>query len=329
MYKFLIRLSLYTFIIFLLGYAIIYFSIVLKPGKMLGDSTEHALWSYKKEMILQPYPNSKNVIIGDSRSLTGFNPVLIGHNFINLSLSGTTAFEGYSTLKQFLNYHQIDTLIVSYGIFHYVESDVLEKWTLPYNLPSIADINALERVERQYGITIDNQQPDYWLYLKRKATYHHIPILLRATFIENLKQNEYHQAVIDQLKKTSGFSNVSTTDSCNDMDTEVEIAMKYKKMIVNPIISSYIDSIYTLSVKKGIKIIFLIPPLNQASYAALQHTLFFRQYLNFREGLKRKYPAMTVDNKYVYLPNNYFHDPGHLNHRGFIFFSSYIRKTLE
>jgi len=112
MYKFLKKLLLYTFIIFLLGYGMIYFSMLLKPGKMLGNSTEYALWKYKKEMINRPYQRSKNVIIGDSRSMTGFNPIIIGHNFINLSLGGTTAFEGYSTLKQFLAHHQIVLLTV-------------------------------------------------------------------------------------------------------------------------------------------------------------------------------------------------------------------------
>lgn len=307
----------------------IYFSMLLKPGKMLGNSTEYALWKYKKEMINRPYQRSKNVIIGDSRSMTGFNPIIIGHNFINLSLGGTTAFEGYSTLKQFLAHHQIDTLIVSYGIFHYIESDVLEKWTLPYNLPSIADVNMLQRVEEQYGITIDNQKPDDWLYLKRKATYYHFPVILRSTFIENLKQNDYHQFVINQLMQTSGFSNVSATDSCNQTDTEVEIEQKSKELIVNPVIASYIDSIYTLSVKKDIKVIFLIPPINQASYAVLQPTLFFKQYLSFREGLKLKYPKMTVVNKYIYLPNIYFHDSSHLNQRGVKFFSGYIKRQLD
>ena len=296
---------------------------------MLGNSTEYALWSYKKEMMRTTYPGHKNLIIGDSRSMTGFNPVLIGHNFINLSLGGTTAFEGYSMLKQFLQHHQADTIIVSYGIFHFIESDVLEKWTLPYNLPSLADLNALERVERQYRITIDNQEPADWLYLQRKATYYHFPILLRSTFIENLRQNDYHQVVINQLIQTSGFSNVSTTDSCNETDTEVEIEKKFNKLIINPVITSYVDSIYKLSAKKGIKVIFLIPPLNQASYKVLQHTLFFKQYLIFRDHLKLKYPEMTVDNNYVYLPNSCFHDSGHLNQRGAKFFSGYIKKMME
>jgi hypothetical protein len=312
-----------------MGYGMIYLSIVVKPGKMLGNSTEYALWKFKKQMIHMPYHSKKNVIIGDSRSMTGFNPILIGHNFINLSLSGTTAFEGYSTLKQFLQHHQIDTLIVSYGIFHYIESDVLEKWTLPYTFPSIADINSLETVERKYGITIDNQKPGDWIYLKRKGTYFHFPILLRSTFIENLKQNDYNSAVIHQLAQTSGFSNISTADSSNATDTEVEIEHKSKRLIINPVISSYIDSIYTLSVKNDINVIFLIPPLNQASYTVLQHTLFFKQYLNFRKNLNSRYPEMTVENKYVYLPNIYFHDSGHLNQRGVKFFSGYIRELME
>jgi hypothetical protein len=329
MSRFLKRVLLYALLIVLLGCSLIYISVTIAPGKMLGNSTEYALWDYKKKIINSRFPHSRNVIIGDSRSMTGFNPVLIGHNFINLSLSGTTAFEGYVTLKQYLRHHQADTVIVSYGIFHYIESDVLEKWTLPYTLPAIADLDALENAERQHHITINNQEPEYWLYLKRKATYYHFPILLRPTFIENLRQNDYNATVMRQMEQTYGFSNVSTVDSCNATDTEVEIQQKSKRFVVNPVITGYIDSIYALSVKRRIKVIFLIPPINKASYTALKGTLFFKQYVVFREELKRRYPVMTIDNKYVYLPNNYFHDGGHLNQRGVKFFSKYIRDELQ
>jgi hypothetical protein len=329
MARFLRQAILYTFAILLLGYGIIYFSIAMKPGKMLGNSTEYALWMYKKKLIEAPYPTSKNIIIGDSRSMTGFNPSIIGHNFINLSLSGTTAFEGYLTLKQFSQHHQIDTLIVSYGIFHFVESDVLEKWTLPYTLPSIADLNSLEKVERQYGITLDNQKPHFWLYLNRKATYFHLPIELRSTFVENLKQNDYNATVIQQLEKFQGFTNVSENDSSNAVDTEVEIANKSDQFKVNPIIISYLDSIYTLSTKKGTKVIFLVPPINKASYDVLKNTLFLKQYLSFKNSLKVKYPLMILDQKTLYLPNYYFHDGGHLNKRGVVYFSNYIREEME
>jgi|GEM_PF-6285665 len=329
MRKFLLKFLLYTFIIAILGYGIIYVSLVIQPEKMLGSSNEYALWKYKKKMINMPFYHKKNVIIGDSRSMTGINPLITGHNLINLSLTGTTAFEGYSTLKQFLVHHQIDTLIVSYGIFHYIESDVLDKWTLPFTLPSIEDVNMLEKLERQYGITINNEKPGYWLYLKRKATYFHVPLLFRSTFIENIKQGSFSTTVMYQLQGMAGFSNVSTEDSCNVTDTEVEMEQKYKKLIINPVIASYIDSIYTLSAKKGIKVIFLIPPINKASYTVLQHTLFFRQYLSFKENLKTSYPEMIIDNKYMYLPNHYFHDSSHLNQRGVIFFSNYIREEMK
>jgi len=329
MHKFLIKLLLYTFIIAVLGYGIIYISLIIRPEKMLGSSNEYALWMYKKKMINTPDHTKKNVIIGDSRSMMGLNPLIIGHNFINLSLTGTTAFEGYSTLKQFLAHHQIDTLIVSYGLLHYIESDILDKWTFPFTLPSIEDVNTLEKLERQYGITIDNQKPGYWLYLKRKAAYYHIPIVFRSTFIENFKQAGFSKAVMYQLKGTAGFSNVSTEDSCNLTDTEVEIEQKSKMLIINPVIACYIDSICKLSAKEGTKVIFLIPPINKASYVVLQNTLFFRQYQSFKENLKIRYPEMIIDNKHLYLPNRYFHDSSHLNQRGAIFFSNYIKGEMK
>ena len=116
---------------------------------------------------------------------------------------------------------------------------------------------------------------------------------------------------------------------CNATDTEVEIAQKSKRFIVNPVITSYIDSIYKRSEQEGIKIVFLIPPLNQASYKVLQHSRFFKEYITFRESLRLRYPKMTVDNNHVFLPNRYFHDSGHLNQRGVRLFSSYIRRQME
>jgi hypothetical protein len=296
---------------------------------MLGDSTEYALWKYKKELIDSSYQKSKNVIIGDSRSMTGFNPNLIGHNFINLALSGTTPFEGYSTLKYFYSKNKIDTLIVSYGIFHFLESDILEKWTIPYNLPTPEDLNQLENLEKHYGVSIDNQKPGNGLYLKRKATYNHNPLILRETFIENLKQNNYNESVINELKETAGYTNQVNLDSCDKLNIESEIEKKVKKFNPNPVIVSFLDSIYNISTKNKTVVVFLIPPINFASYKYLQEKLFWHQYQTFKRQLRLKYPKMLVDNQYEYLANTYFNDSGHLNQRGVVFMSTYIKDKLE
>jgi hypothetical protein len=328
MYKFLKRSSQYILAIFLLGYAVIYFSIAARPGKMLGNATEYELWRYKKELINTRYDHTINLMIGDSRIMTGLNPVLIGHNFINLSLSGTTAFEGYSTLKRILAHNKIDTLVIGYGIFHYLESDVLDKWTLLYQFPTVSEIDYLKNVERKYNITLDNQQPNYALYLNRKATYFHVPTAFRQTFIENLKQNDYKAFIIARMRQDIGFSNVSTADSASGTNTEVELARKEKQFRPNPVVLSYLDSIYNISVGNRTKMVLIIPPINATSYRALSSTRFWSQYLNFLEQLRLKYPKMLIDNKNPYLPNTYFADNNHLNHRGYIFFSNYLKDSV-
>jgi hypothetical protein len=328
MSKFLKRVSLYVLAICLLGYGIIYAAILLKPGKMLGNATEYELWQYKKQLANTPFHESKNIMIGDSRTLTGLDPQIVQHNFLNLGIGGTTAFEGYITLKQFLSKNKADTLIIGYGIFHFIESDVLNKWTLLYKLPTLKDINYLEEVEKQSNITLDNQQPSFNLYAERKATFFRLPTAYRPTFIENLKQNDYNAFIIDGLRKNLGFSNVSTADSASGQNTEVDIEKERHRFIPNKVIISYIDSIYNLAIAHNIKPILTIPPINATSYRLLSGTLFWKQYLAFIEGLKRRYPKMTIDNEIVFLPNNHFADNNHLNRRGFALYSNYVRDSL-
>ncbi len=328
MIKFILKILQYIFIVCLLGYGIIYVSVLFYPGKMLGNATEYELWKYKKQLINTTYSQSKNIIIGDSRVMTGLNPVVIKHNIINLSLSGTTPFEGCATLKQFLQHNKIDTLIIGYGIFHYIESDVLEKWTLLYQFNTIQEVNSLENVERIKHITLDNQSPGLQLYLGRKATYYHSPINLRQTFIENLKQSDYKLFIIKQLKETIGFSNLTTADSAAGTNTEVEIALKAKKFIPNPVILSYLDSISLIVKNNNIKTFLLIPPINYASYKMLTSTLFWKQFSNFLHDLQIKYPFVKIEWKNAYLPNTYFADNSHLNRKGADFLSEYVRDSI-
>jgi hypothetical protein len=329
MNRFIRLVLIYSVSIALISYGTIYIVTKLNPGKMLGNSTMYALWKYKKKLIDSSYSGGKNVIIGDSRSMIGFNPVIIGHNTINLAISATTPFEGYSMLKQFYSNNQIDTLIISYGTYHYMETDKLEKWNLFYLVPSNEDINHLEAVERHFGKTIDNQKPEFSLYLKRKATYHHNPIILRETFVENLKQDDYEPEVVKMTAETMGFNNRMTLDSCDQFDTEAEMARKKKGFNPNLAIMSYVDSIYNLSVKNGATILFLIPPLNHASFKYLKNKPFWKQYQSFKLDLQRKYPKMILDNKYESLPNTYFYDPSHLNKTGALFMSNYLKHKMD
>jgi hypothetical protein len=329
MNRFIRRVLIYSLSIALIGYATIYILTKLKPGKMLGDSTEYALWNYKKELIDSSYQKGKNVIIGDSRSMTGFNPQIIGHNTINLALSGTTPFEGYSVLKRFYSKNKIDTLIISYGIFHFLKSDILEKWTLPYTLPTREEVHQLEKLEKHFGVTIDNQKPRYSLYLRRNATYNHNPLVLRETFVENIKQNDYNKLVINEMKETSGYTNLANLDSCDKLNIESEIEAKEKKFNPNPVIASYLDSIYNIGIRNKTVVLFLIPPVNLASYRHLKNKPFWGQYLSFKQQLQLRYPRMSLDNKHEYLPNTYFNDSGHLNRRGVIFMSTYIKHKLD
>ncbi|MEJ7560639.1 MAG: hypothetical protein WKF66_20175 [Pedobacter sp.] len=329
MNKFLRRILIYLVIVAFIGYATIYIVTKLNLGKMLGESTMYAMWKYKKKLINSSYSGTTNVIIGDSRAMIGFNPIIIGHNTLNLAISGTTPFEGYSVLKQFYLNNHIDTLIISFGIYHYLESERLERWTLPYALPSKDDINYLEAVERQFGRTIDNQKPKYSLYLKRKAIYFQNPIILRETFVENLKQNDYDPSALKMMAETKGFNNPMKLDSCDQLNAEAGIEGIKKRFDPNPVIMSYVDSIYNLSVKNGASILFLIPPINHASLKHLEKKIFWKQYQRFKRDLQRKYPRMIFDTKYESLPNTYFYDASHLNKTGAMFMSNYLKHKLD
>lgn len=322
---------IYFVYIFLLANIAIFLTIKFYPEKALGNATEYEMWQFQKKAIDNYDNQTKNVIIGDSRSMACLNPKILGHNFVNLSLGGTSSFEGFCTLKKFLEKSKIDTLIVCYGAYHFSGGEVFNERTLPFQFTSMDNVRNLERVEEKYGVTVEGRRPGTLRNVYRTLLYYHAPSVFRSSFIENITQNNFNSHIINSMKENSGHCLFGRADSSAEASEEIALiglTIKEKILKINPVIISYLDSMYVLSMKHNIKLIFVNPPINYSSYEKLKSIHFEDQYDDLLDDLKRRFPRMQVYNNYFSLPDSYFGDANHLNLKGSDFFSVYVRSKL-
>jgi hypothetical protein len=77
----------------------------------------------------------------------------------------------------------------------------------------------------------------------------------------------------------------------------------------------YLQETIRLCEENNIKFIFQNPPINEASYNALNEK-FVRDYEEYLCNLQELYPDAIIDTKLFSYGNEYFGDSTHLNSKG-------------
>ncbi|MFI5161139.1 MAG: hypothetical protein ACHQHN_07670 [Sphingobacteriales bacterium] len=329
MKKFLREILLYLTCLYVAGTFIIYILLKTAPERFLGYYSDFVMWDFQKKVIASPEKIGRNIIIGDSRAMADINPAIMGHSFTNLAIAGASTYEGYLTLKKILQSKKIDTLIVSYGAYHYTVSDNFHDMSLPYNFPTITQLSDLESVENKFGITIDNTPPSTLRILNRRFIYYHIPINnFRATFVRNLFQRKIDPYTAS-MSANSGHVLFGKKDSSNELSQEIVQTASTKSFSKNPVLILYLDSTIKLAKKNHICVLMVPPPLNYATYKALEKTQYLTEYNSFLSSFKNQGPAVSLIYLCPYLPASFFGDRSHLNARGSNYFSNLLKKELE
>jgi len=336
MKQFLIKTALYLLVTVLLSAVIIYTFISLKPEFFLGPAVDYFQCQYQYDQINRK-TGFTNIIIGDSRGNAAINPRQLGEKWINLSLPGSDFFEGYITLKRYLQHTKVDTLVMVYGMSYISEySPWFNHRTIPFRFIDYSELKELEQVERKYKYLFHDWDEDHgtlrYDQLVRKLKYYHFPFSYRETFLDGLNsfcfsQSEVaidKQKVITQLTNYRGYTNFGNADSNNTDKINADL-----RFVPGAINQHYLGRIMQLAAGHAIAVYLINPPMNQASFNTYNRSVYDSTVSSFLEGLPQKYPRLCVLPTDVWMPNTMFGDPLHVNRKGTTWFSAMTRECLS
>ncbi len=274
----------------------------------------------------------KNIILGDSRSISAFKPSLLGEQYFNLSFSGSTPLEGYFTLIRLKEKKSVfDTVIVSYSPFHFVKADCFWERSLKYGFFRLADIHQI------FFEMNDSRQP-FWTTAEK-------PMSGLAYYCTVLKAIPYmlkFPSVVQPEISNSLFTRGKNNDRIYAMmrrqrgqyvfeqkvgSTHLNFETRAQDFKPKNIQLKAFDRMLELATKLSSTVIVKMAPMNQAS-----HDILRKRYLKtldtWLQTVRVKYPDVVFMEHIDIFDDQYFWDPNHLSDTGAEKFTAEFRNAL-
>jgi len=323
---FLIKSFLYLAIVLSIGFVMTYAYMKANPLKLYSNQMENMIFDYQHKVVKNKI-GFRNIILGDSRTLSGFNSKIINNNLLNISMPSSSPIEGYLFLKKILMHNVIDTLIFSYAPNRFIAHESI-KLSIYNNFFEDNDLENLDKLEKKYDLNIQNGKYNFFTPIERKMIAHKNLLIIRGIVVDSRRtvQGFKGNDVLKEIKNDFGFSVLYKRDSSNAISHD---DLYYKNSItskLNPVILSYVDSIYATCIKNNIQLAFVEFPVNHSTYNNLSKTEYLKFLQNFKILFKSRYPKMYYFDKFKELPNSYFGDENHLNINGSNYLSTEFRK---
>jgi len=289
--------------------------------------SQYPEWKYTKDMVKADTSASgqsaDTVIIGDSRAMADLIPCDINDSTINLAVGGATSIEMYYTIKHYIeNNGTPEKVIVMFAPFHYSIIDNYMTRTEYFNYLSVKDtlelVNAAKACNSE-TVIYDGYVNDILSYRFRFPDKY-LPAIINAKGFSRYGANT---ALYDALCQNKGYGEFGTLDGCSDLNYETS----YETMHTTgdaTLIQLYMSKILTLLSEKKIETIVLIPPMNEASYNAL-NTSYVDDFNDYLYELSNKYSSVTFEHDIPCYSNDLFGDSSHLNHKGAEVFTEEIK----
>jgi hypothetical protein len=298
------------------------------PLKLFTNPTENMIFAHQLNVVENKI-GFRNIILGDSRPLSGLNSKIINNNLLNISIPSSSPIEGYLLLKKMLTHNVIDTLIISYAPNRFISHENI-KTSIYNNFFTDNDLENLDKLEEKYDLNIQNDNYNYFTPIERKMIAHKNLLIIRGIVVDSRRtiQGFKGSDVLKEIKSDFGFSVLYKRDSSNAISHDEHY---YKNSItskLNPVILSYVDSIYATCLKNNIQLAFVEFPVNHSTYNNLSKTEYLKFLQNFKILFKSRYPKMFYFDKFKELPNAYFGDENHLNIKGSNYLSTEFRNEF-
>ena len=290
------------------------------------------MWRAKFEYVEKNH-NSENIIIGDSRALTGIIPEIIGDDYYNLAYGGGTSIEGYFLLKKYISKNIPKTIILSFSPLHLEFSNIFFGRPLKYNIFSTKEIieileKSKELNNKFYRYTDRNlgykNNLDYLfvslesILTKWNFFYFYRPelrkTLTKLRILDNIK-------VYNEIKARKGNYDFGKNEISSGLNFEAKNS--HNGFAVSKVMDYYLNQTIQLALENNIKVYYIVTPFNETSYKNLD-LKYIKEYDGYFRLLKDKYKNVFWYNDIFFYEDSCFGDRSHLNSRGQMKFSKYI-----
>jgi hypothetical protein len=304
-------------------------------GEMIFNTAEYPMWKSKFDYIEKNH-TAKNIIIGDSRAIAGFVPKILSKNFYNFALGGGTPIESYYILKKYLEKQKLDTVIISFSPIHLEKSIVFFERTLKFNFLSTKEISEVLSVTKKLNDNFPDSLNgnkgfklpfDYYLFKSKTylIKYKFFPYYVKD-FRGSLYKPMYstNKIVYDEINDRCGNYDFGRNDSAVGLNFE---ALEKRAFRNSRVMDFYLKKILKLVSDNNIKAYYIIAPFNRDSYEHIDSN-YVMKYNAYFDVLKTQYKNIVWKNEIFYYKNNCFGDPSHLNTRGQMKFSNYVKREV-
>ena len=282
------------------------YSYFIINHKMLFMDVEYAMWEYAKEKTHATNDESYNfMVLGDSRMKAAFIPEQFDDgdlNSLNLSLGGSSAIEGYYTLKTYLeNNKKPDYLLVAYSPamltwhtfywyrtvnFQYLYNDEYEE---------IAQLS--KEIDNYYTIA-DADYMDSQIYAGKYLTQ-----LING--IKGARWND-NASMLESLRKSKGHVFFGQNEYAGDVSFEAT----EDDFIPSKLLTRYVEKILKLAKEQDIKIYWYTPPVNETTFENIT-TTYINSYNTYLEKFENEYGLVILKSLHE-IENDNFSDPYHV-----------------
>ncbi len=313
MSKLLRKIFSFLFFSFIIYNLIVIIFLKLYPEYFITDTRDYHIIKEQYGRIERGI-HLKNLIIGDSRANTGILVSELGDNYANFALPGSTFIEGYYTVKKLTINSKIDTLILGYNLDylmsgnHWFDQRTIQISNSLINLRDVFAINSLERQKQQ---SISGENINLLSHIKRILRFTHLPIMYGGGF-----WNKLEDVILNEKSKQIALKSVSFSNGNFFFPQRENLKFKNEvfKGSTNAIIAAYSDSLINLCKSKNIEVFLSIPP----------------SFDNFPQGVINSLSAKGYNLiKPISLSTEYFSDNTHLNEKGAVLYSRYLRKKIN
>ena len=288
---------------------------------------EYAMYRQQYDFVLQENTQAADpsvLIIGDSRAKAAFDPALLSDDenaVYNLSLGGTTAIEGYYTLKNYLEHHEKpETVVVCYAPMHYMDVDTLWTRCIYFHTFLSEDFEDLvtqaQRFEDTRNILIDHYRLEYLMY-KLYLPNKYATALKKSAFVMRHQTTTQKYANMVEFR---GHTFYGTAEYSDGVDGEAKVS----DFENSDIIAWYLQRLIDLCREQGITVIVEQAPVNETSYGIFTPD-FKEHYRGFMNQVAEQNTDFAVYPDFYCYPNDCFGDADHLNSRGVEIFCGQIR----
>ena len=275
-------------------------------------------------LVLNYYPqidsNKETIVVGDSQALDGLDFSQLG-NVMNFSHFADTWFVSYKKIKFLTDkYPNVSTVVtsISPNRFSYSNDHILSNHS-----------SAVEFFNRLYPIInlfeITEFDKNYWGVFE---VYTRQMCFLNIDYIRNSIAREF--GILSEhypyyTEKSFGHK-ILRTNRPLDFKRVINESFTNHPVCFSSIDCQYADSLYTLSKKRGFKLVIIEFPLPESYH---QHIPGFVQ--EYYDNKITQIGAWENAEFYSYphlLEEDYFVDEIHLNYKGAQFLTRYLKKHL-